>query len=273
MSRLGLSLPSTAVLRARGGAVPPEAQALMARMSVAPSALRARAIASLVGSLKAAGLWAKLDLLYILAAHDAQAARLNWVGDHYTLTAVNSPSFVTDRGYASGTSAYLATGYNPAVNGIHFTRNNAHMGVWDLTNRAAANIIPGGISANTSLQCAVMPRSTGDLAWINVNDQGMALGAVTRSDGLTLGSRLDAATRANYRDATLLGTASAASIAVPSVPLDLLCWSINGGTSRIYWCTDRIAVFTMGAGLTSPEVAAFHGALLAYLTAVGAVSA
>ena len=34
-------------------------------------------IKTLVDSLKSAGVWAKLDALYLLAAHDAQAARLN----------------------------------------------------------------------------------------------------------------------------------------------------------------------------------------------------
>lgn len=472
MSRLGLSLPSAAVMRARGGAVPPEARALMARMTTAPSASRARAIATLVRTLKAAGIWSKLDLLYILAAHDAQAARLNWVpwtgtvtnairnnamvgavvgdpgsvptnwsatpgaglsrsvvgagvesgidyvdirwsgmptstgdiifaqfdtataipaatgqtwtgslhcslvggsnvgaapatrirelngsggglaesifplsptagalsdqrvsctatfanaatsyasfglkvavttgvavditlrigapqftrmdvaGDpirttgvaasavqtlqRFALTAVNSPSFVTDRGYAGGTNTYLATSFNPAVSGVQYTRNSAHIGAWSLTNRAAGSLIPGGVSTNTSLQCGLMARYVGDLAWINVNDQGPALGGMTRSDGLTLGSRLDSTTRSNYQNATLLGTASAASIAVPSVPLDLLCWNANGGASRSYWCTDRIAVWTMGGGLTSAEVSTFHAALGAYLIAVGAVTA
>ncbi|MEW6125363.1 MAG: hypothetical protein AB1698_22375, partial [Pseudomonadota bacterium] len=245
---------------------------LLARMTVAPSAGRAGAINSLMVQLSAAGVLAKLDLLYILAAHDAQAARLNWASAAYDLAVAGAPTFVVDRGYAGAANAWLASGYNPATNGVRYTRNSAHVGAWDLTNRAGANVIPAGVSSNTSLQCAVMPRTTGDLAWINVNDQGAALGAVTRSDGLTLGSRLDAATRSNYRDATLLGTASAASISVPSVPLDLLCWSISGGTSRIYWCTDRIAVFTMGAGLTSTEVAAYHGALRTYLQTVGAVA-
>lgn len=193
--------------------------------------------------------------------------------NRFDLTAINSPSFVSDRGYAGATNAYLATRYNPAQDGQRYTRNSAHVAAWSLTNRGVSNMVAGGVSMNTSLQCGLMARSASGPAWINVNDQGAPLGEVARSDGLTLGSRLDAATRSNYRDGALLGTAAAPSINVPSAPLDLLCWTANGYTSRLYWCTDRIAAWSMGAGLTATEVAAFHGALRTYLQAIGAVSA
>lgn len=249
----------------------PETDALVARMAVPPSAERKKLIDDLILELKSWGIWPKLDLFYVMAAHDAQAARLNWASASFDLTPNGAPAFLADRGYSGGTNAYLATGYNPAVHGVHYTRDSAHIGAWNLTDRAAGNIIPGGVSMTTSLQCAVVPRSAGDVVWINVNDSGAALGSVTRADGLTLGTRLDGSSRSNFRNNLLLGTAAAASIAVPSVPLDLLCWNVNGGASRIYWCTDRISVWTMGGGLTASEVTALHSALHAYLTALGAL--
>ncbi|MFG1427601.1 hypothetical protein [Roseixanthobacter glucoisosaccharinicivorans] len=78
-----MSLPSAALYRQRGQPPAPETASLLTRMSVPPSPARRTQIDMLVKSLLAAGLWTKLDALYLLAAHDAQAARLNlipWTG-------------------------------------------------------------------------------------------------------------------------------------------------------------------------------------------------
>lgn len=474
MSRLGLSLPSAAVLRGRAQPVPAQAAALMARMSEAPAPVRSRAIGGLVGSLISSGIWQKLDLLYVLAAHDAQAARLNWVpwtgsvtnhvrnnamvgavagnpgtrptgwrapfvsgasgvstaivgigtedgidyldwrifgtpsaagsvflfphGDNeiaaaagqlwsgsafvrlaagslagstwsggfnglfmsmsdgasitngpavaftpvagplssgrirneawtlpanaafvnlqirfgimsgvpidftlrigwpqlvqmdvagdpirtagaavsavqtlnrFDLTAVNSPSFVADQGYAGGTPAYLATGYNPATDGVHYLQNDAHIALWDLTNRAASTATQTGTGPSGTSITLMATRYTGDVIYSRVNDTGGTL-PNARSDGFFLANRLSAAERTTYRDGAAIGTLAAASQAVPSVPVPVLCSMLNGAPA--YPTTDRIAVFSMGAGLTAAEVAAFHAALRTYLQAAGAVA-
>jgi hypothetical protein len=65
-----------------------EATALIARMTIAPNARRKRAIDTLIGALKTAGVWTKLDTFYVMAAHDAASARLNWISTSFNLTAV-----------------------------------------------------------------------------------------------------------------------------------------------------------------------------------------
>jgi len=70
-------------------------------MSVAPSAARQLVIDALIRQLKDAGVWAKLDVLYVIAAHDIQAGRVNWKNPGtFTATEVSAPTFTTDRGYA-----------------------------------------------------------------------------------------------------------------------------------------------------------------------------
>ncbi len=132
--RLGLSLPSAALYRQRGQPLAPETAGLLARMSVPPSPARRTHIDTLVKSLIAAGLWTKLDALYLLAAHDAQAARLNlvpWTGT-VTNALTNSafvgaapgvvPDGVTLTGFAAGTgNTYEIQGVD-IVNGQRFLR-------------------------------------------------------------------------------------------------------------------------------------------------------
>lgn len=189
----------------------------------------------------------------------------------FALTPAGAPGFVVDRGYAGGSGTYLATNYNPATDGVGYAQNYAHLAFWDLTNRAAGDIIPVGLSTGTGVQVGALHRYSTDRCAFSVNDQSSTF-ANTRSDGFFVGSRLSSAARSVYRDGALLAEHAAASMAVPSLPVDLLCFKYNNGANRGYWCTDRIAVFTMGAGLTSTEVAAYHAALRTYLQTVGAVA-
>ena len=113
-----------------------------------PDPTRKALINTLVKSLKAAGVWTKLDALYLFAAADAQAARRNWIQDLYNATAVSSPTFAADRGYTGdGAAAYLDTGFNPSTaSSPKLTQNSAHASAWDRTSRAAdgTNILGAG---------------------------------------------------------------------------------------------------------------------------------
>lgn len=190
----------------------------------------------------------------------------------FDLTPNGAPTFVADRGYAGGASSYLATGFNPATDGVGFTRLDAHFSVWDLTDRPAGDIIPMGVSAGTAVQVGMLHRYSTDRCALSVNDQSSTF-ANAQSAGFFVGSRQSSATRQAYRDGALISGLSSASVAVPSVPVDLLCFKYNNGANRGYWCTDRIAAFSMGAGLTAGEVSALHSALHAYLDALGALDA
>ena len=68
-----LYAPAVAV---QGTASDSDAQAYFAAMTVQPSAARKGLLRDLIAGLKADGAWAKLRGFWLLAAHDAQAARL-----------------------------------------------------------------------------------------------------------------------------------------------------------------------------------------------------
>ena len=72
-------------------------------MSVQPTNARKALIDALITSLKSAGVWAKLDVLWIPAAHDSQAGRLNWKSPGtFTLAEVSSPTFTLIHEYHGG---------------------------------------------------------------------------------------------------------------------------------------------------------------------------
>src|SRR5262245_39221350 len=96
-----------------GGATPVQAEttALLAAMTVQPNAARQTLINDLIYALKQSGAWAKMDFLYVLAAHDNQAARLNWKTAANLATVNGTCTFTVDRGYnGDGSTGYLGTG-------------------------------------------------------------------------------------------------------------------------------------------------------------------
>ncbi len=119
-----------------------EAEALVAAFSVDPDDTRKALIDNLVGTLKGAGVWTKIDYLYVMAAHDEQAARINWKDPGTaTLTVVNSPTFTTDGGFASnGSTSYLDSGVPYAS--LNLSLNDMHVGGrWSGTLPSGGNVL------------------------------------------------------------------------------------------------------------------------------------
>lgn len=89
--------------------------ALVARMDVPPDAARVAAIDQVIATLGNAGIWGKLDLLLVLAAHHPQAALLNWKGASYSATTMGAPVFVADRGFfTDGSDDAIDWAWSPA---------------------------------------------------------------------------------------------------------------------------------------------------------------
>ncbi|MFZ5720310.1 MAG: hypothetical protein ACOY5Y_12720 [Pseudomonadota bacterium] len=239
----------------------PEAEALFARFTVEPDVARKGLLDDLIAALKDAGVWTLLEGFYVLAAHDAQAARQNWRADVYNLTPVNGPAFTTDRGYVGdGASAHLDTGFD-------ITTESA---LWD----ADASMCLGGYLAENPVgsQPYLGRSGLGNLSmrtpdgaqWIS---RIMRASDTVRTTGLTTGtfairrtSPVDVATYVNGAEQT--GAATAAT------PTAATLVGLRAGTG---YSTGRLAAMFFGSGaITEAQHAAIHGALLAYLTALGA---
>ena len=276
MSGIGLSIPSAALLRVPRRRIPEEASALIRRMSVEPSPAQIGLIANLVQSLVTGGIWGQLDALHVLAAHDAQAARLNWVADQYNLTAVNSPAFTAFRGYAgNGSSACLVSTANPFT--LHSSpaaklkQNAAHMALWRLTSGfTATKGLMGCREAATRFFDMVQFGATSITARPN---GGPAHGALTvpAAPGFLAMSRETATSAAYYWNGPPLATLAEASVLPPNAAIAVLAQNVTGEGPSAF-ANDQIAVVSYGGALTPSQAAAFYAAVRTYLLAVGVVS-
>jgi hypothetical protein len=238
--------------------------AAIAAMDIAPARTRSFLLDDTIGALQAAGLWAKLDVLYLLAAHDAQAARINIRAPKMArLTAFGATTFTTDRGYTGdGSAAYLGSGFVPGAAGSVYGLASAHCGAFVLNNLTSAGFAVGASGAGGDL--ALSARTAGGTLSGRINDLGPALtAAVPTSVGHSVVSRA-AGTRTLFKAGASVATGALAATALPTGELTVL----RAGAGYGPW---QVAAAHAGSGLTAPEGAALHSILTTYLTAVGAI--
>lgn len=241
-----------------------EAETLVAAMTVAPGTARKALIDTFIGALKTAGVWTKIDVMWVLAAHHEQAARLNWKAPgSFTCTAVNSPTFTVDRGFAGdGSSSCLDTGWDRLLNGVTFTQNDAHVGVYQRTSpngNEAVTENAGGFRISANAGAGAFTRSK-----LNSNTELQAPAGGTAPLHM-IARRNDSTNVSLMRD----GVQVVIPTAAPSS-------SFGGGNVRIgvrgpsTFVSSQVALLTLGGYLSDAEASLCYTASHAYMTAVGA---
>lgn len=239
---------------------------LISYMTTRPDATRAGHIATLINTLKSSGVWSKLAVLYLLAAHDAQAATLNWMNpSRNALLLFNSPAITTDRGLQSdGSTSYAQiTNFNIA-NGINakLTLNDMALGAWITTAATGAS---AEFAATNSAIYSRTSAGAGNIQ-TRANDQSTqttsGLGTVTR---LLSWSRLSStAYKVYYRGAVVASPAIASTVFTSQA-------SFIGRVAGGLYSNSQIGAAFMSAGLTDAEMLALSNALDTYMTAIGAM--
>lgn len=245
-----------------GGSFSAEATTLFAAMSSQPDGTRKTAIDTCIVALKDAGVWTLLDVLYVFAAHDAQASLLNWKNPGtFTATLTSTPTFEVDRGYTgNGSSTALDSNYNPATQAISYALDSACVFAWNVTANPTGQAMAGQVG---SINVSVLPDS-GDVNLRYVINDGtntdVANGGKT---GLFAASRASSTTKRGYRNGVQLGTAAVTSTSVASSNI-----SFCRGSSSFF--NGQVACGGAGADLPTTEQLALYNAMLAYMQAVGA---
>ena len=243
-----------------------EATALFARMSVQPDSTRKTLIDNLCNALVSAGVWAKLDCLYVTAAHDAQAARLNWVSSSYNVVAGGSPTFTTDRGYTGdGVGATLSSTFNPSTSpSPKYAQDNAIMFAWVGTDVTASTQIDCGHSPTLAFICSHNTTSTPRMRISVATNAAPTLPANT-GVGLLAALRTSSAGMDGYKNATALSNTAATSTGVGNGVFSMLC--ANGAAN---FSARTVAASGLGSALTPTEYGNFYSALSTYMVAIGA---
>jgi hypothetical protein len=233
-----------------------------------PDDTRKSLIEQLINDLKSAGIWDKLDLLYVMAAHHEQASRLTWKspGD-FTLSPQNSLPFTTDRGWqgdaSSGASAKLhLTGWNPDTHAVNFQQDSACIFMY--VNIADDNGAIGSGHGNVTGSSRCFTNSGTGIIGARVNDSTLVQFATATRTGLISGNRNGANNRQIYKDGSIVvDRTDVASTGFTNQELNVC--GRGGFSSR-----DRVAAFGVGASLNATEQSDLNEALFDYLQPIGA---
>lgn len=172
----------------------------------------------------------------------------------------------------TGFNPYLNTSFNPATAGGHYTQNSGHLSAWSLTNAAsgaAGGVIVGNNSGGTSIQSNIVAKYQDGNAYAAINTDlaaGNATVANADSTGYYMISRTASNLQTLYRNGTSIDTDASASSALASVPIYILARGLPGGSE--FGSALRIAIASVGAGLSSGDDTALYTRGCTFLTAV-----
>ena len=219
----------------------------------------------LVLDLKSAGVWNKLDSLRVYATDgSSDYALIDWKR-LTTCTAVNSPTFTTNAGYkGNGTSSYIDSNFDPSVNGVNYTTDNASIFAYISAARTT-----GQIQAYQGLFAGV--------SWLLISAGTNAIGEsyinsttgvtnTTTGVGFQLVNRIDASTVNVYYQGVLRNTNNASnSVSLPTSKI----WDFaaNNNASGIFFSDVQNAIVGYGANLDT-EQSAFNTAVNLYMTSL-----
>jgi hypothetical protein len=264
----------TALMRKRA-VYSPAARAYFARMTTQPSAARKK---QLDDWFKAIAPWLNnIELGYICAAHDAQAARLNIMGDTGNLQAFNSPAFTVDRGYkGDGNAAYLDSGI--AHNALTKVAQNNMF--WYFVNTdptvpfSAANYYFGTTLTGTPLTLGRIDVNVSPANSMVFRNNAVVSTNIYQNDGAL--NRYGTARRiaggyGYYRNGAVGGFSNTASEARQGASVVLLRTGSN-------FSVPRVGMFLLGAAPNTDTemndmMAAIDAATKTYLLAIGAPTA
>jgi hypothetical protein len=246
-------------------ALQPETETLVNSFTTGPSDLRVEIIDDTILRLKEAGVWSKLTALYVLAAHDGQAAKRNWVSSgQFDLTLGDTPVFIADVGYrGDGVNDYLNT--NLPGDDPGFTTESASMGVWIHRNPSGGSQYLIGQASSTNDRISLAQNdSTGSLAGRLGSSGGslVSLGsAPTNSVHLTV-------TRTNDDEITRYVNGTSALVAgsgTPDFNAASNIWLLARASS---FSNATISIAYFGEGLDATDVAKVHDILRTYLARI-----
>lgn len=235
------------------------------------SAARMPIIRQFIAAEIASGAWYLTDdYLGFWGENAAQA--LTSLKQRRLATAVNSPTFTADRGYAfNGTTQYLNTGFISSTDGINCTGTNQRLGVYERTNVSSSGVSAGTIDA--TVRClSLNNRRNATLAIGRANTAGVdftlgtadsrALKVVSRTGGsLTLKM---------YDRGVKLTDGTAASTATTAPSRAIFIGAVNNIGTATSFRAASIGMVVVGGALSDAQELAQYNAMQAWATSVGA---
>ena len=220
----------------------------------------------LIKDLKTAGVWDKLDLLYVFATDgDNDFATLNWKApSSFQTTKVNSPTFTADSGFTGdGLSSYLDTNFTISTDATNYSQNNASTFVYINNDLSQSDSAPYGIRVDAnSIRNQLRVRNADYRPAIN--DIRPIISADYRSNNWHHQKRTASTGFTTYLDSTSF-TNTIASLNPSGLNDSMHLLSINLVSQTLFYSSGTIKVFGLGEALDNTDL---KDAIDTYLSAL-----
>lgn len=263
----------------KGSSQQAETTTLLAQMAVQPTTAQVTTIDTLIASLKSAGVWDKLDRLFMLNLHTSQASLLDWRNPTNTGTAVNSPTFTAYSGFTgNGSSSYVQL-FAPNSKTLFSALMSSHYGVGCThpTSVPYGTTTSGYVVGSAAGNCdvAITPRTSDNYPnclqaqILSASNCALTSGQVFPTNSGTSG---------NY--VVNSPTVGAASVQTPYINGSPFGGTYNANTTRatyiatvvtllrydVTYSNRLVKYFHLGAGLTDTEIANLNTAITTFQT-------
>lgn len=238
-------------------------------LSATPSTYIRQNLSTMVKKLKTAGVWNKLDRLWIFGMPDVQQAN-RCLRTRLNLTVVGTPTWTANSCYSGFTTAnYLNTGFAGNA-GTAYTQNSASVGVYSLANTNANVVDIGATAASAGDGTHFNSKNSTAVQTVKINANATGSFTVNATGiGFNAASRINSTTTNGYKYGGLLTTTLAnASVAPSSNNMFIGCRN-NNGTPDLAATNRQYAMAFIGGGLTSLEMDQFAQAIQIFGNTMG----
>ncbi|RWN33440.1 hypothetical protein [Mesorhizobium sp.] len=247
-----------------------EAEAYFARLITQPTAARKAIYDALFVGLVGAGIFPKLDALYILRAAREQWAYENLVQSAYWLTPHGGYTFTADEHWqGNGTTGYLSTAFVPSTAGGHLSQNDAHVGVTSRSSAADAGVaLHARTAASHQISLGLRSVATGQSTMRINQTTGGAVPASASAAGRWVLRRSGSAADALFKDAVLVTNDTAVSTGLPA--FEIVIGATNSSGTIANFASHQFADAQFGGNLSDADISAIKTLMDAFYTAIAA---
>jgi hypothetical protein len=217
---------------------------------------------TLIKGLKTDGIFSKLDRLWLYASENTFQALTDIVADSLA-TAVNSPAFTANRGYAgNGSNAEIDSNFNPTTApSPKFVQDSANLFAWNNTSGTSAT--PWLCGQGSAGQSQITPFFTDNSDYYSLNGSSALNSAGTGATGLYLLNRTSSSTITLDVNGAQQVSAGEGSVAITSSDI----FSLENGSGN--FGNRQCSCLGFGSGLSGTDRTNIYSRLRTYMTSVG----
>jgi hypothetical protein len=207
---------------------------------------------------------AQFDRLWIFGLSDKVAATISFVNPNSTrIDNDYDPSWIPYEGWNGNGGDYMRANFNPAIEGVNYTLNNASIGIYSRTNLDGSQIEIGA-QQDSGDHSFLSIRDT-DTFYSGVNSDSDILTTNLDSRGLFVSNRFNSTSVNVLKNGVVLQTGTNDSTVVPDLDIFLLAANFNGSAGQ--WSTRQISLAFLGS--SNYNQTNFYNAVQALGTSLG----